>query len=703
MKNTWRGNISATLALCLILGAGFHILASDRSLSQSDGSHSVGTQAPSRSFNINNAEYTFQTAEWAMSTGFISVPQARALRSRPKWGEARPDVPVAGDNNAAMATLAVVGLPVDPRHEMIGSETLSTFCLASDDENEGAFSLCEGPQGTVSTFNFGEDYRLCEFDDDCWHSTAATVIATGRPIETEKFSFEAISAIAFRDGTGNLRPKNRSFTSMIAAEEAGAFEDSGAAPPVVYPSFPGIYLSHAEVPNFFGPSKQELTEVFEISYDDYLEQRFEGDRNAIDAWLKMVEEYKALPKSAYPLVDIYTSEPDASGQLLAIPVLANKNILLTQGVRSGGPTFAFNVFSEIDDDNVCRSAGRQTPCVVTDINAQRRALEYVLSEVLLDASSGTSSGTVRRPRIGAVLIIAGGGLVDGHCNDTRTAEIISALRTNGVYTFVPAGNDGDPDRVRFPACVTDAITVGALDRAGSVMKHSNGANTAMVDLLVDGDTVVVPMRTPPVAGIAGCLPEADYRNIVAGYQKALNKLGFNAGPADGTIGNTMQAAIRAYQSSNTALKSSGRLDAATMQSISEDLERAEAWDVMLEYALHRQVEWSHLTSLDGYEQLLCKNAPDRAYYQAYFVGGTLVSASAAAGLFMRYLDAYPQVGTDQVMAAILKGDPSEVTSASLIAKDRDFADIADTLSSFTIDAADGVSIDDAGTTTPASQ
>ena len=119
--------------------------------------------------------------------------------------------------------------------------------------------------------------------------------------------------------------------------------------------------------------------------------------------------------------------------------------------QAGGPIYAFNVFSRVENQQICAAAKRNAPCVLTNLVAQEKALQSILAGAL--QGNGAPAGTpgVARPRIGAILIIAGGPLTDKPCDNTATAQYIKQLRQIGIYTFVPAGNDGKASKVRFPA------------------------------------------------------------------------------------------------------------------------------------------------------------------------------------------------------------------------------------------------------------
>ncbi len=67
--------------------------------------------------------------------------------------------------------------------------------------------------------------------------------------------------------------------------------------------------------------------------------------------------------------------------------------------------------------------------------------------------------------LAAVNLSVGGGNSSTTCDADPTmglyVDVIGRLRASGIATTIAAGNDGSPDSVAFPACVSAAVTVGA--------------------------------------------------------------------------------------------------------------------------------------------------------------------------------------------------------------------------------------------------
>ena len=404
-------------------------------------------------------------------------------------------------------SLAIVGLPVDLDHGMLQHNRTDTYCLARQSASERSVALCGKKSSEYALLKSGKEYNLCSFTDDCWHSTAAAVIAAGTAMDKKEFSFEAVAAVPFKDGTGDLN---------------GAVDQT-----VRYPAVPTIYTSAQDV--------QGLT----LDDEDTKERLANADvqqKRDMEAKIRTRQQYAMLSDKALPLVEIYKNEQryDWLEHGPSRPSLVNSNVIFTAGLRQSGPLYAFNVFSRVENMQLCAAAGRKAPCVLTNIDAQERALDFILHNVLNGGSLAQSSSSQGRPPIGAILIIAGGPLTDKSCDDSKTAQDIKQLRQAGIYTFVPAGNDGKRLQVRFPGCASDAVTVGALDRDGKISSQSNGSATRMVTLYTDGDTLVLPIRTSPIPGLA-CMQRDGFRDIVIAYERVLAALGYYKSEPNGEL------------------------------------------------------------------------------------------------------------------------------------------------------------------------
>jgi hypothetical protein len=222
----------------------------------------------------------------------------------------------------------------------------------------------------------------------------------------------------------------------------------------------------------FSESQSDSDE--KTSFKDFLAERFPG----FDSILNVTMPIAVIPYDGYSTKKAYIT----------------RQMIIDHGMHPGGPLLAVNVFSRFESAVECDAHQKQSPCVLTTIAAQEEALRHILSDVMGPASVA-SPGNAHSP-VGAIVIVAGGELTERRCNDTTMARLIGELRRRGVPTFVPVGNDGDPAKVRFPACASDAVSIGSLTRDGAIADFSNGSKTGMVALYVDGETVVLPIRGP---------------------------------------------------------------------------------------------------------------------------------------------------------------------------------------------------------------
>ena len=187
---------------------------------------------------------------WAASTGFISVPHASSLGRAPLWLE-RVRRETATTSNQKLA-LAILGLPVDTGHEEISGSPAERLCLAA--EGKQVSSLCRNAFSIDSGSNFGFDFDLCATDPDCWHSTAAALLATGTKIRSEEFSIQALSRVPFWNVTKELSSprveffkdsaneiKAKFMTCSTEASDCGDIESEDIRH--AFPDYPSIYLT----------------------------------------------------------------------------------------------------------------------------------------------------------------------------------------------------------------------------------------------------------------------------------------------------------------------------------------------------------------------------------------------------------------------------------------------------------------------------
>jgi len=80
----------------------------------------------------------------------------------------------------------------------------------------------------------------------------------------------------------------------------------------------------------------------------------------------------------------------------------------------------------------------------------------------------------------------GGGAFSNICDDEipAYADIFKQLRANGITIFVAAGNEGAKNEISAPACLNEAIAVGATTLSDNIAFFSNRNN--LVDILAPG-------------------------------------------------------------------------------------------------------------------------------------------------------------------------------------------------------------------------
>ncbi len=186
------------------------------------------------------------------------------------------------------------------------------------------------------------------------------------------------------------------------------------------------------------------------------------------------------------------------------------------GVAPEASIIAVQVFTRFDDRWLC---GGKSPCVASFVSDQLAALDW-----LLDRHAGTG--------LAAVNMSLGGGLSEFACDDLDpTAAAIAALREAGVPTVVSAGNDYARG-ASHPACVSSAVSVGAVDDAGRFAGFSNRGPLVAIFAPGVGVRSSVPgggvlsldgtsMAAPHVAGTIALLRERDPAATVEEILRAL--------------------------------------------------------------------------------------------------------------------------------------------------------------------------------------
>lgn len=121
------------------------------------------------------------------------------------------------------------------------------------------------------------------------------------------------------------------------------------------------------------------------------------------------------------------------------------------------------------------------------------------SESIITKVLAWSNKNAKVYNIGAVAISQGSTKVGSNARrclaSPATDKEIAALKVKGIYTFFPAGNEGRSDLINWPACIADAVAVGALDKSGAIASYSNYA-MGQIDIyepgyVIDTETVSI--------------------------------------------------------------------------------------------------------------------------------------------------------------------------------------------------------------------
>ncbi|MGP3911314.1 S8 family peptidase [Nonomuraea sp. 10N515B] len=211
------------------------------------------------------------------------------------------------------------------------------------------------------------------------------------------------------------------------------------------------------------------------------------------------------------------------------------------GVAPAAGILAIQVFSRVDNPQLCGGGRRMSPCLLSYTSDQKLALEYV-------------ARVVRTHNIAAVNMSLGGGgpyttACDGNPSAAAVKPDFDTLVGLGVAPVVAAGNNGSANGVSAPACISTAVAVGATDDADGLASFTNRG--PLLDLLAPGVRVrsAVPsgtyreasgtsMSAPHVAGTFALLKQAFPGNSVAQNLQRLQATGraiqYNAGGISAT-------------------------------------------------------------------------------------------------------------------------------------------------------------------------
>ncbi|MGE3453724.1 MAG: chitobiase/beta-hexosaminidase C-terminal domain-containing protein [Kofleriaceae bacterium] len=167
-----------------------------------------------------------------------------------------------------------------------------------------------------------------------------------------------------------------------------------------------------------------------------------------------------------------------------VAAIATSSNATHSGVAKGANLIAIQVFSQFTSTTYC---GAITPCVLT-FNS-----DYL--EGLLRVQTLAQSGVA----IAAANMSLGGGEYTSECDSSHASikSVISNLSSLGIATVVATGNDGEPDTIGSPACISNTVSVAATTDSDGIAEFSNRAS--FVDLVAPGFDVTAAVTSSTIA------------------------------------------------------------------------------------------------------------------------------------------------------------------------------------------------------------
>jgi subtilisin len=177
----------------------------------------------------------------------------------------------------------------------------------------------------------------------------------------------------------------------------------------------------------------------------------------------------------------------------AVAAVAAGRGTLVSGIARSANLISIQVYSRLSGSGLCGSSTHSPvdPC----LRAFSSDVILAMERVLALAGAGNAG------RIGAVNLSAGattrGSLFTTSCDSTDSAfaQAIENLRAVGIPVIIPSGNDGSSSQLAFPACMSRAISVGSVNKAGPISSFSN--RSALLHLLAPGESIrTAGLRNP---------------------------------------------------------------------------------------------------------------------------------------------------------------------------------------------------------------
>ncbi|MFM8410839.1 MAG: S8 family peptidase, partial [Alphaproteobacteria bacterium] len=160
------------------------------------------------------------------------------------------------------------------------------------------------------------------------------------------------------------------------------------------------------------------------------------------------------------------------------------------GVARGASLMAIQVFSRFSGKQVCGDG--EDPCARSYNSDTLAALEYVYEKR-------------QEFRIAAANMSLGGDLyaTQAACDadDPARAAIVQQLRSVGIATVAASGNEGKPNQVSAPGCLTGVVSVGAVTKQDAITSFSDSA--PFLSLLAPGYQILSSIPNSRFAVISG--------------------------------------------------------------------------------------------------------------------------------------------------------------------------------------------------------
>lgn len=210
----------------------------------------------------------------------------------------------------------------------------------------------------------------------------------------------------------------------------------------------------------------------------------------------------------------------------------------TAGVAPDAGIIAIQVFTRFNRDADCGGDPGDAPCIRTFAADQIAGLNRVLQ---LENANPTWNVAAANMSIGNDDNNA--AACDG---DARKAAVDTLLAA-GIATVISAGNEGHPNGVGTPGCISTAVTVGSTDDDDAVSGFSNRG--PRLDLLAPGDNVIssvingfgskdgTSMAAPHVTGAFAVLRQATPNRTIANLLGDLQTTGVPITYSTGGMGS----------------------------------------------------------------------------------------------------------------------------------------------------------------------